>query len=120
MKKNVKRSNKSIKITPRQRQMIFRKAFTIVSVFIIGFVLAMIISGLNSRVKASDNYYKYYKSIEVHPGDTLYDYSIEYGDHFESREKFIKEVCSINYINADDIKSGMNLIIPYYSTEYIY
>lgn len=104
-------------LTPRQRQIIFRKTASVISVFVLGFVLAMLISGFNSRVNASDKYYKYFKSIEVQPGDTLYGYSVEYGDHYDSKDKYIKEVCSINYIKADDLKAGMNLVIPYYSTE---
>lgn len=114
---NNKTNKNSKRLSPRQRQLLFRRFATIISVFILGFVLAMIISGINNRVNASDKYYKYFTSIEVHPGDTLYGYALEYGDHYDTKEKFIKEVCNINYIEADDIKAGMNLIVPYYSTE---
>ena len=107
-------------LTPRKRQQIFRKIFFGTALVVLGVVLTVLISGVQSKVNAADNYYKYYTDITVMPGDSLYEYSLEYGEHYSSSTKFIDEVCNINYIEADDIKAGMTLIIPYYSTELKY
>lgn len=65
--------------------------------------------------------YKYYKSIVVESGDTIWDYAKEYAhkDYYESYESYIKEVIRINKMQDDSIQSGQYLIIPYYSYEFV-
>ena len=63
---------------------------------------------------------KYYTSIMVAYGDTLWEIADEYIDYSEYKDKetYIAEVKSINHLNADsDIKAGQYLIVPYYSCE---
>ncbi len=65
--------------------------------------------------------YKYYKSIVVKSGDTIWDYAKEYAheDYYDSYDSYIKEVIRINGISDDSIQSGQYLIIPYYSYEFV-
>lgn len=65
--------------------------------------------------------YKYYKSIVVESGDTIWDYAKEYAheDYYDSYESYIKEVIRINAMSDDSIQSGQYLIIPYYSYEFV-
>lgn len=65
--------------------------------------------------------YKYYKSISVSAGDTLWDYAVKYADEafYDSYETYITEVMNINALSDDSIKSGQSIIIPYYSNEFI-
>lgn len=65
--------------------------------------------------------YKYYKSIIVESGDTIWDYAKEYAheDYYDSYESYIKEVIRINAMTDDSIQSGQYLIIPYYSYEFV-
>lgn len=65
--------------------------------------------------------YKYYKSVSVSAGDTLWDYAVKYADEafYDSYETYITEVMNINALSDDSIKSGQSIIIPYYSNEFI-
>lgn len=64
--------------------------------------------------------YKYYTSIEVQPGDTLWaiarDRYLENG--YDDIRDYISELRHLNHITGDDLTAGSRLIITYYSTEY--
>lgn len=64
--------------------------------------------------------YKYYKSIELSSGDTLWSIANEYMDpeHYKSTGEYIDEVMRMNSLTSDKITSGSYIIIPYYSSEY--
>ncbi len=65
--------------------------------------------------------YKYFTSIQVEKGDTLWSIAEEYGDdeHYDSQNDFITEVMAMNNLGSEDIISGQYLIVPYYSHEFI-
>lgn len=106
------------KLTPRQKQIIFRKISAMLSLLILTITLTLIVSGNASKAQAADNYNKYFKSVTIERGETLYDYADRYADfHYDSAEEYIKEVAKINNINPNKIISGNNIIIPYYSLE---
>ncbi len=65
--------------------------------------------------------FKYYTSLTVKAGDTLNSIARDHMDqeHY-SLSSYVQEVCTINHLeDADSIRTGSVLIIPYYSTEYI-
>jgi cell division protein YceG involved in septum cleavage len=64
--------------------------------------------------------YKYYKSIEIEKGDTLWSIANDYSDlgHYESTSEYIKEVRKINSLTSDNIIAGSYIIVPYYSNDY--
>ncbi len=94
------------------------------SICIFTLALVVVFSALffSSRTKAreaeSQASYKYYKSIIVEKGDTLWNYAKEYGDkpYYSDSSDYVKEVISINSLKNDRITSGQYLILPYYST----
>lgn len=66
--------------------------------------------------------FKYYTGVTVGVGESLWELAGEYMDreHYDSRESYIKEVCSINHLTDENsITAGQMLILPYYSSEYI-
>lgn len=64
-----------------------------------------------------DTAYKYYTSIEIKPGDTLWEIASNYiSEEYSSINDYISEVKSINSMASDDIKEGHFLTVPYYST----
>ncbi|MBD5547470.1 MAG: peptidoglycan-binding protein [Lachnospiraceae bacterium] len=65
--------------------------------------------------------YKYYKSIVVEEGDTLWNYACQYveGSYYNSYDDYIKEVIMINSLTDDAITVGQHLILPYYSPEFV-
>ncbi|MDE7332149.1 MAG: LysM peptidoglycan-binding domain-containing protein [Lachnospiraceae bacterium] len=74
------------------------------------------------RAKAQSNseavLYKYYKSIVVQNGDTLWDYASEYGGsgEYEDSRDYIKEVMRLNSLSDHKIVAGQYLILPYYGS----
>lgn len=70
----------------------------------------------------ANNGFKYYTDITVETGESLWEIAGEYVDgiHYDSRESYISEVCSINHLTDENaISAGQMLILPYYSNEYI-
>lgn len=93
------------------------------------FITVIIIAGISTiffsfKAKAQSNEeiisYKYYKSITVAAGDTLWDYAESYADaeFYDSYSSYIKEVKEINHLKDDNITYGQHIIVPYYSSEF--
>ena len=58
---------------------------------------------------------KYYKSICIEAGDTLWDIAGEYVKDVDvSRQEYIDEVCELNGICADEIYAGEYIVVVYY------
>ncbi len=108
-------------VNHRRRQMIFRK-ICIVSAIVISTVVLIGAAGIRSHAEGSDeiHYYKYYTSVTVMPGDTLSSIASAYGDHYEDSEAHIREIMLCNHLSEDVIYAGTYLIVPYYSTEFVY
>lgn len=61
---------------------------------------------------------KFYKSIEIKEGDTLWAIAKEYrGDDYNSIYDYIDEVMSINGLTSDQIHAGQYLTVAYYDTQ---
>lgn len=61
---------------------------------------------------------KYFTTVQIEAGDTLWDISQEYiSPEYASIQDYIDEVESINHISVDDITAGCYITIPYYSEE---
>lgn len=61
--------------------------------------------------------YKYYTSVMIENGDTLWSLAQEYADgHFDSTEAYIYEVMQINHLQNEEITAGNFIILPYYDS----
>lgn len=65
--------------------------------------------------------YKYYKSIEISRGDTLWSIANDNfdSDHYKDTYEYVTEVKKLNSLTSDDIIAGSYLIVPYYSPEFV-
>lgn len=101
-----------------------RRRTIVIVIFTLCLIAALTVTFGSFLSKAKEKeadlvYYKYYTSVEIQPGDTLWDLADEYLEHYESKASYIKEVCRLNSLpGGDKIVSGESLILPYYSTEY--
>lgn len=81
---------------------------------------SLLFFSFRARAQSSDEtmMYKYYKSIIVQNGDTLWDYAGEYGGdgQYKNNRDYIKEVMRLNSLSDHKIVAGQYLILPYYSS----
>ena len=67
----------------------------------------------------SNSRYKYYKSVEINHGDTLWSIAGNYiTDDYSSMDAYINEVKYINSMGDTVITAGSSIIIPYYTGDY--
>lgn len=60
--------------------------------------------------------YKYYTSIQIQSGDTLWDLANHYiSSEYNSINDYINEVKILNSLETDNIHEGQYLTVPYYS-----
>lgn len=84
-------------------------------------VLAVSFYSFKSSADSGEKKFKYYTSIEVKYGQTLWDIHQKYSDpeQYHSPNDYIEELRSINHLNKKgDIRAGQILIVPYFSAEY--
>lgn len=120
MKKTKKNKWKS----PRYRQLIMRRGMVALFIFAMTLLITFKVTGFFSSAKGNEPsyykyYYKYYTSITIMPGDSLSSLADAHMDeHFASSENFMDEIKIVNGLEDDSLTAGMNLIIPYYSSEF--
>ncbi len=92
-------------------------AVAIIVIISLGILLGTGISAFASNDKATVSY-KYYKSICIEEGDTLWDIADEYITGTDlSHEEYISEICELNHIYKNEIHAGEYIIVSYYSSE---
>lgn len=73
-------------------------------------------SGFAKSGQSGEKRYKYYTSISVEKGNTLWNIASEYiTEEYDSIEEYILEVKQLNHLTGDGIYAGEFLVIPYYS-----
>ena len=114
-----KRANESL----TKREAVVRRQKSILALVVLALVIFGILLGTGMNALASSDkdiasYNKYYVSIRVESGDTLWTIADEYIDGFNiEKDDYIKEVCEINEISKDDIHAGDYIVVPYYSQD---
>lgn len=89
---------------------------------ILGLVISFFFGGTEAKAASNEEVttYKYYKSISVKEGDTLWKYADMYSKD-GNYEEYMDEVIAINHLKEDGfIIEGMYLTIPYYSEEFVF
>lgn len=68
---------------------------------------------------SSEPTYKYYTSIQVESGDSLWKIARKYQTkEYSNIFSYISEIKEINHLSSDQVTEGMYLCIPYYTKEY--
>ena len=81
-------------------------------------IICIFLSGaVRTQAAPSEISCKYYTSIEVQSGDTLWSIASDHiTEEYRDMNAYIDEVCSINKISQNEIHAGQYLTIPYYSS----
>lgn len=105
----------------RQREIRRKFLLLLITAFlIIGFAFCFRVMTTYASTGKENPDYKYYSSIVVKSGDSLWSIAKEYaGTYYNSLEDYISEVAGINHLKDDQIRAGQYLIVPYYSQEFV-
>ena len=108
----------------RRRQREIRRIFLLTGiavVLVLGLALSYHALLSHANTEIGDISYKYFTSIQIEPGDTLWGLADRYADqeHYASRDQYITEVMIMNHMSSEDLSAGSYLILPYYSPEFI-
>lgn len=94
----------------------------LISVFIAACMILIFSFSYGSIRTNADSGFKYYTSVTVENGETLWEIAEEFFDHnyYENKNSYITEVRHINHLDEDcSIDAGQIIILPYYSSQYI-
>lgn len=87
--------------------------------FLCGITFGSILSNATTTDEKAKDTFKYYKSITVEHGDSLWSIAKEnISAEYVSVDAYIDEVRFINSLSGTTIHAGNSLTIPYYSTEF--
>jgi LysM repeat protein len=72
---------------------------------------------VNAEGKEGARSQKFYTSIEVQYGETLWSLAEQYIDYAKYADiaAYIKEVKKINHLRGDELKAGCYIVVPYYA-----
>lgn len=121
MKKNCSKTNHSSTARSRRRRQ--KKYTTLLLLLLILSVPGAVLLTAHTKAQAEglpeEPTYKYYTSIRVNSGDTLWEIAEKYRtEEYKDIPIYIEEVKEINHLTSSQITDGMYLCIPYYTTEY--
>ena len=121
------RSNKKrTKSTGRKYSL--RRYITVPSTILAIAAICMIVIALNLTMSTKTDAherdphageYKYYKSIEIQSGDTLWSIAQEYAPDDMTTKEYVDHLKAINGLSGDNITSGCHIIVSYYSEDLI-
>ena len=107
-------------VSRNRRIVVRRQKIALVSVAFIALaiIICTFLSGaVRTQAAPSEISCKYYTSIEVQSGDTLWSIASDHiTEEYRDMNAYIDEVCSINKISQNEIHAGQYLTIPYYSS----
>jgi cell division protein YceG involved in septum cleavage len=108
-------------LSRRERKVRHQKRFIVFSGVLI--LSIMILLGTSIHAFAGSKHepqpvYKYYTSVRVEKGDTLWSVADKYMDASQTdKASYIREISELNHLSDDEIRAGEYLVVAYYSTE---
>lgn len=101
-----------------------RKAVTALLAVFAAICMVVVCAASYGTIRSSaSSGFKYYTMVTVEPGENLWDIAEDYIDYdfYKDKNSYISEVRSINHLDAEGgVTAGQSLILPYYSTEFVY
>lgn len=107
----------------RSAQVLQQKVMLIIAAIALIILCSSVFGGLltsahGSRSEEPVNY-KYYKSIEIESGDTLWSIAETYmTDEYSSVGDYVEELKSINSLSSEEIHEDQYLTVAYYDTQF--
>ena len=102
----------------KERQIAKRKMMLLIATILVIIIGCIVFGSVFSSAHDDkiDKEMKYYKSIEIQNGDTLWDIAGEYVSniYYESTQDYIDEIKEVNGLTSNMIHQGQHLIVVYY------
>lgn len=93
-------------------------SFLFLSIITVVLAGILLFGTVSAQAASADTLHKYYTSIRIEAGDTLWAIAGAYmTDEYTNIQEYIREVCAINHISEDKIYAGQYIVIPYYAKE---
>lgn len=120
---SIMKASRRNKATKRKLRNLKRKlvVLTMITLFIlIGCMhFGKLSSDAHGNLEEDPVSFKYYKSIEIQDGDTLWGIAEKYmDDEYDSVQDYIAELKEINQLVTDNIQSANYLTVVYHDTEF--
>ena len=107
--------NRHRRAVVRDERIVLGATLVLAAVLVIGFFLT---GSIRTEAAPSEILSKYYTSIQIEQGDTLWGIADRYmTDEYKDRDAYIREICEMNRISEDEIHAGQYLTVPYYAAE---
>ena len=82
---------------------------------ILGLGLSVLFLGGSSAKARPEAVQKYYTSVTVQPGDTLWSIAQQYAPEYSDIREYVEQLMKINQLhNTESLKAGPSLVIVYY------
>ena len=108
---------KSRSVVIRNVKMICISVLTAAALIII---CSMLSGTIRAQAAPTEPSYKYYTSIRIQKGDTLWSIAGSYMTvEYEDIDAYIREICALTHIEDSEIHYGQYITVPYYSSDYL-
>ena len=109
---------KRAKVVARRKMILLLT--TVLLITIGSIVFGSIFSSAQSSAEESGIQYKYYNSIEIKKGDSLWSIANEYceDEYYDNTKDYVIELKEINNLKSEKIHYGQRLIVAYNDSEF--
>ncbi len=108
--------NNKIRRQRERRKNILLTLFTSCLILVLSFTAGSFLS--NAETDDKEITFKYYKSILIENGDTLWSIATEHKAPAMDTKALVEEIKKMNGLGSDHITTGNYLVVPYYSNEF--
>lgn len=100
----------------RKNKKSFLARFSVITVLV--FCIVLFATLKTTTASGDTGRTKYFKSIEIESGDTLWSIAEEYiSEEYDDINEYIGELKKMNGLYSDNINAGCYLVVCYYSSE---
>ena len=104
----------------RRKQVAKQKMVLLLATVFVITIGSVVFGSIFSSAKNPDEdiqRYKYYKSIVIEQGDSLWSIAQEYKSNDVTTKEYVEELKELNALKSENIREGQHLMVAYYDTE---
>lgn len=91
--------------------------YVIFSILVL-FCIGCLFTGFSKVERGESNHQKYYTSIEIQEGDSLWSIAkSNMTEEYSSEQEYIDEVKEMNHLTNNQITKGRHIVIPHYTID---